>query len=323
MDKNRTYKTDRGHNRKMPVRAAHGLIAVMIAALFIFSAASIATEDNGSTDNWILADGGSFVPVANITGLPSETLVGVPLVLTGDVVPANATESDIIWSVKTQGPTGAAISGNTLSTTAAGNAVLTATVVGGARFAEVSTGLAHTLAIATDGSLWAWGSNGSGRLGVGSIDNKNVPVKVGTDNDWKMVSAGGVHSMAIKEDGSLWGWGESGSGLLGIPSGNHYTPTRVGTDNDWAMVSAGQDHNMAIKKDGSLWTWGNNWEGQLGTGDLSRRNVPTQVGEGYDWAMVSAGDKYKVAIKKDGSLWAWGKKSNSRLASGNAGLSAS
>ena len=75
----------------------------------------------------------------------------------------------------------------------------------------------YTLAIKTNGSLWAWGSNGYGQLGDGTNIDKNIPTRIGTDTNWAeaVVSAGSMHNMAIKSDGSLWAWGYNGGGQHG------------------------------------------------------------------------------------------------------------
>jgi hypothetical protein len=72
-----------------------------------------------------------FVAVTNITGIPSGALVGTPLTLSGTVAPSNATNKAIVWSVQSAGATGALISGNTLTITAAGSVTVTATIANG------------------------------------------------------------------------------------------------------------------------------------------------------------------------------------------------
>ena len=73
-----------------------------------------------------------FVPVTDITGVPTSTVAGTALTLTGTVVPSNATNKTISWSVKEAATTGAVITGDTLHTTADGITVITATIADGA-----------------------------------------------------------------------------------------------------------------------------------------------------------------------------------------------
>ena len=92
----------------------------------------------------------------------------------------------------------------------------------------VSAGNAHCLGLKSDGSLYAWGNNGSGRLGLGRGDAYvDVPTRIGADNDWVAVSAGRSHSLALKSDGSLWGWGNNACAALGDQEGNAYEPVKI------------------------------------------------------------------------------------------------
>ena len=186
----------------------------------------------------------------------------------------------------------------------------------------------HTVAIRTDGSLWAWGSNNYGQLGDGTETNKNTPTRIGTDTNWKSVSTGSEHTIALKTDGSLWAWGSNvfaqlgdgtGGGGFDDNSGNKNIQTKIGTDTNWASVSAGGYHTVAIKTDGSLWAWGNGDSGRLGDGTETNKNTPTQIGTDKNWKSVSAGWGHTVAIKTDGSLWAWGRNYYAQLGDGTGG----
>ncbi len=169
----------------------------------------------------------------------------------------------------------------------------------------VSSGYNHTVAIRSDDTLWSWGDNSFGQLGLGDNTNRLMPTQVGTDT-WKFVSAGWYYTVAIKSDGTLWSWGYNGSGQLGLgDTVNRSTPTQVGNDTDWEFVSAGRYHTVAIKNNGTLWSWGSNSSGQLGLKDYTNRLIPTQVGTDT-WETVSAGATHTVAIKSDGTLWSWG-----------------
>jgi len=183
---------------------------------------------------------------------------------------------------------------------------------------SVSAWTFYTIAIKTDDSLWAWGGNGGGQLGNGSVGGLNdFPVKIEADKGWKAVSAGGDHTVAIKTDGSLWAWGNNAWGQLGDGSGtSKNTPQPIGA-NKWKAVSARGDHTVAIRSDDTLWAWGGNGSGQLGNGSAGVSiTTPVQltgIYSGYTWKAVSAGHYYTVAIRSDDTIWAWGANGKGQL----------
>jgi len=180
----------------------------------------------------------------------------------------------------------------------------------------VAAAWSYSLAVAEDGSLWTWGRNHRGQLGIGNTTDQKSPVRVGTDTNWVAVAGGNSHSVALKSDGSLWVAGYNGYGQLGIAGEEHHTFQRVGTDNDWVAIAAGDDFTLAIKADRTLWAWGRNRFGQLGVGNMPDRNVPTRV-EGEGWVQVAAGAEHGVAIRADGSLWTWGDDAYGQLGNGD------
>jgi alpha-tubulin suppressor-like RCC1 family protein len=184
---------------------------------------------------------------------------------------------------------------------------------------QVSTGVGFTLAIKNDGTLWGWGFNTSGQLGIGNTTNKLWPTQVGTATDWMMVAAGGEYSFAIKNNGTLWAWGANSSFLgLGYNSISEPSPLQVGTSNNWAFVYPGlAGHTLALKTDGTLWAWGYNGNGELGIGNNTNYNTPQQIGTGSNWLTASAGSEHSLGIKTDGTLWAWGVNVFGQLGIGN------
>lgn len=171
---------------------------------------------------------------------------------------------------------------------------------------SIST-FAHTVAVKSGGTLWAWGAGSSGAIGNGSVTNQLSPVQIGALTNWSVVSCGYRFTVSLKTDGTLWTWGSNASGQLGLgDTTNRSSPVQVGALATWATISAGDSHCAAIKTDGTLWAWGSNVYGQLGLGDTVNRSSPVQVGTLATWSKVSSGDTITFALKTDGTLWAWG-----------------
>lgn len=172
---------------------------------------------------------------------------------------------------------------------------------------EVAAGFNHTIAIKTDGTLWGWGDNSHGQIGItGPLPIQNI-YQISTDTNWKMVSAGMFGNIAIKNDGTLWGWGANYSGEIGTgDTTNVPVPTQIGTDTNWIYVSLRAEYTAAIKADGTLWTWGNNNYLQLGHSLAQNFYAPTQMGTDTDWKMASVSLYATFGIKTNGTLWAWG-----------------
>src|SRR5437879_37494 len=127
-------------------------------------------------------------------------------------------------------------------------------------------GRAHTVALKTDGTLWAWGHNGFGELGDGTPLSRSSPVQIGSTTNWMVVSTGSNYTVALKSDGTLWTWGFNAFGAVlgdGTIGNSRFAPAQVGTVSNWTTVAAGYDHTLAIRNDGTLWAWGYNSFGQL------------------------------------------------------------
>ena len=186
------------------------------------------------------------------------------------------------------------------------------TFAGGSNWKSVAAGYRHTAAIKTDGTLWVWGLNGDGELGINDTTQRNTPVTTfAGGSNWKQVAVGIYHMVAIKTDGTLWTWGFNAYGNLGInDTTNRSTPvTTFAGGTNWKQVDCGaNNHTGAIKTDGTLWTWGQNVYGQLGTNDTTTKSVPVEVfGNHTNWKQVSGGLYNTAAIKTDGTLWTWGR----------------
>jgi len=208
---------------------------------------------------------------------------------------------------------------------------------------QIVAGGHHSLAIDENGYLWAWGSNGSGRLGNQDAGPKaSIPVPVNTLNgDGQLsnvisVDGGYSHSIALLEDGRVMAWGSNNTQQLGNNSidESSFLPIYVNGPNDETFltnviaVAAGKHHSVALCSDGTVWTWGTNTDGQLGSNTPinQSQNRPTQVlssnATGFlsDIVAISAGAYHTLALTKSGTVLAWGKNDTGQLGLGSDAL---
>ena len=184
------------------------------------------------------------------------------------------------------------------------------TFAGGTDWKQVAGGNNHIAAIKTDGTLWTWGLNGSGQLGINGTTTRCTPVTTfAGGTDWKQVACGSFHTVAIKTDGTLWTWGSNVYGQLGDnTTSNRLTPvTTFAGGTDWKQVAC-SNHTAAIKTDGTLWVWGRNNSGQLGINEVfnTKCTPVTTFAGGTNWKQVACGRTHTAVIKTDGTLWTWG-----------------
>lgn len=181
----------------------------------------------------------------------------------------------------------------------------------------IAAGNHHSLAVRSDGTVWAWGSNGLGSLGDGSTTNRNLPVQVHGLSDVVLVSAS-AHSLALRADGTVWSWGPNTYGQLGDGStATRLTPVQVKGLKDVVAIAAGGHHSLAIRSDGTVWAWGANFNGQLGDGTLANRQNPVRVPGFTEAVAVSAGNTHSLALRSSGTVWAWGDNSRGGLGDGS------
>jgi alpha-tubulin suppressor-like RCC1 family protein len=121
---------------------------------------------------------------------------------------------------------------------------------GGNDWKFVDVGGTHMAAIKTDGTLWVWGNNANGQLGVNDVTRRITPVTTFTGGtNWKHISCGGRYTSAIKTDGTLWTWGQGSYGHLGNENTtDRLTPvTTFAGGTNWKQVSSGYFHTVTIK----------------------------------------------------------------------------
>ena len=191
--------------------------------------------------------------------------------------------------------------GNFSSGSTASRSTPVTTLLGGNNWKSIASGYAYTVALKTDGTLWTWGENFNGQLGVNDTTTRSTPVTtlLGGTN-WKSIASGYGHILAIKTDGTLWCWGLNGYGNLGV-NDTTYRSTPVTTllgGTNWKSISCGDKrHIIALKTDGTLWSWGDNFYGQLGTNDRITRSTPvTTLLGGTNWKSIAGGGFHTIAL---------------------------
>lgn len=201
----------------------------------------------------------------------------------------------------------------------------------------VMAGLSYTVALRSDGTVWAWGSNGLGQLGDGTTTDRSAPVQVkgpggiGVLTDVTALAAGWGHTLALKTNGTVWAWGDNHYGQLGDgATEGRSTPVQVkgpnssGVLTDVVAVAAGVNHTAALKADGTVWAWGYNGSGQLGDGTITNRPTPVQVtgpggtGSLTNVAAIAADGFYTLALKVNGTVWTWGDNESGQLGDNTA-----
>ena len=149
----------------------------------------------------------------------------------------------------------------------------------------------YRLALKTDGTMWNWGYNWCGALGLGSTVPTQVssPVQeVSSSTNWCAVS----RSSGIKTDSTLWWWGYNASGI-GFQNNttNYSSPSQeITSSTNWCFLHATNAQTFGIKTDGTLWGGGANTCGSLGDNTVTQRSSPVQeASSATDWCSVDAG----------------------------------
>ena len=209
--------------------------------------------------------------------------------------------------------------------------VLTTGVLSRKTVMALAAGKFHSLAVCSDGTLAAWGTNSSGHLGNNSTASSSVPVAVVQSGVLSgktviAVAGGALHSLALCSDGTVASWGSNTYGQLGnnlapqsiVPAG--VTQSGALSGKTAVAVAAGQFHNLALCSDGTVAAWGLNDSGQLGDNGVSgsQTSVPVAVVQngvlaGKTVVAVAAGQSHNLALCSDGTLAAWGLNGNGQL----------
>jgi alpha-tubulin suppressor-like RCC1 family protein/chitodextrinase len=188
----------------------------------------------------------------------------------------------------------------------------------------VGAGLVNSYAVRSDGTVWAWGDNGNGELGIGTFTGPDIcyeggfpeqcsktPVQVSGLTGVTAVAGGAYLSMALKSNGTVWTWGHGDQGQLGNgTTARSSTPVQVSNLSNAIAIAATNypvaSTAAAVLADGTVWTWGFGGDGQLGNGTTAQNNpIPVQVSNLNGITAVAGGWESFLALKGDGTVWTW------------------
>lgn len=192
---------------------------------------------------------------------------------------------------------------------------------------QVAASDSHTLVLKENGTVWAWGYNALGHLGIGDTTTRYVstPTQVIglNENNAKVVAIAARSfnsgSMALKSDGTVWVWGYGQGfslqdGVLVNIGGS--TPLQVYGLNNIKAISANTSHYIALDRSGVAWAWGLNQYGQIGNGTLTNTSIPVRVsGINEEITAISAGTYFSLALA-NGKVYAWGRNNLGQLGNG-------
>lgn len=181
----------------------------------------------------------------------------------------------------------------------------------------VAAGVAHSLALRSDGTAWGWGDNEVGQLGDGTNSGPRVlPVPASGLLGVVGLVGGVVHTLALNGNGSVMAYGRNLYGQLGDgTSTNRWAPVPVLGLDDALAVSASH-HSLALRANGTVWAWGRNNFGQLGDGTTTDRWVPAPVPGLTGVVAIACGEWHSLALRWDGTVWAWGRNVHGQLGDG-------
>jgi alpha-tubulin suppressor-like RCC1 family protein len=188
---------------------------------------------------------------------------------------------------------------------------------------RIAAGDKHTCAIAVNDTIWCWGDNYFGQLGMSAFtdDLSLIPIQttaLPAARIPRQIVAGTNHTCVLATDGTVWCWGDNGYGSVGVTGGNQPDPVQVTLGATATMIAAGGFTTCAVLSDNSVKCWGRNNKGQLGNGTSGSAAVTTPSAVSFIPALFTVahleiGSTHVCAISTLGAAWCWGEFTNGRL----------
>ena len=281
---------------------------------------SLALKTNGTVASW--GDQGSGQLGNNVVTASSQrvpqtvvNLTNARRVAAGEfhAVALRADGTVVAWGSNADGKLGIGTFGGSFPTPQAVNGLTDVTAI--------AAGLDHTLALRSDGSVWAWGENDACQLGQNDTTPRATATQVAGLANVTAVFSGGAHSLALRSDGAVFAWGFNANGQLGLGTTVPAVclPTRVTALDGRGVIelAGGSFHTLARTSLGAVLGWGSNSRGQTGVAAPGGNVLaPTVVPNLLGVTALAAGETHSVALRNDGTIRTWGNASAGRLGNG-------
>ena len=248
----------------------------------------------------------------------SKDATALPMVVTGTTFTAYLKEDGTVWTSGASGSGELGNGSNIAINTPTQVKINTNEYLTGIR--KIAVGTQHAIALKNDGTVWTWGLNSSGQLGINSttISRYAVQVKDPTGNDYLRniidIDTGVDNSSALAKDGKVYAWGDAGNNGLGINSTTaQKLPVLVHGASNGIQVQSGNNNVIILKGDGTVWGAGQNNVGQLADNGLvtPRAEIVPAINSNMDGILtgivrISAGNHHTIALKEDKTAIVWG-----------------
>ena len=167
-------------------------------------------------------------------------------------------------------------------------------------------GLYHTITLSDDGTVYSFGSNEGGALGLGHNKSVSLPTPIPNLPKINVISCGWYFSVCVDCEGFIWSFGQNKYGQLGTGNTTNFNvPQKILDIPPVISVSCGSDHTLIITNDSNLWSCGRNDLGQLCHVDKESRSNPQQTSFS-NISNISAGNFHSLFQNNRGEIFAFG-----------------
>ena len=170
----------------------------------------------------------------------------------------------------------------------------------------IAGGEESSFALKNDGTVWAWGRNDYGQLGIGINTGTNLPTQVANIRDnchrrWFISYSRCEERWHFVDLGQQCFWT-----TWKCKQCKSNIPVQITALSDVKAIAGGNYHSVALMNDSTVWAWGQGMQGQLGDGMNASSNFPVQVSGLSEVTAIASGMNHALALKNDNTIWSWG-----------------